>query len=128
MQSTSKTIALRDALQNLLNSLTENVYYEEASVSRHYPYIVFELSELGFSDERTLIQMEVNAFDYGKSSSTVEMISDEIQEALDQYYFINDYIQFCIYKDSRQIIKEMDKKIIRRRMLFEIHLHERKGV
>lgn len=128
MQPTSKTTELRKQLKSILKLSVENVYYEGAPDSRQYPYIVYELSELGFSDGRTLFQMEVNVFDYGESSSAIETISDNLQEELDKYYFINDRIQFNAYRNSRQIVKETDKKIIRRRMLFEIHLHERKGV
>jgi len=128
MRPTSKTTELRKQLKSILKLSVENVYYGEAPDSRRYPYVVYELGELGFSDGRTLFQMEVNVFDYGESSSAIETISDNLQEELDQYYFINEHIQFNAYRNSRQIVRESDKKIMRRRLLFEIHFHERKGV
>lgn len=123
----SKTIALRTELQRLFKTLTSNVHYDIAPDTAPYPYLVYELSELTFDYGKTLIELEVNILDYGSSSSAVEILADTLQETLNKYYFINDEIQFTIYKASRNKIEEEDKKIIRRRLTFEIQLHELKG-
>ena len=123
----SKTIALRTELQRLFKTLTSNVYYDIALDTAPYPYLVYELSELTFDYGKTLIELEVNIFDYGSSSSAVEILADTLQETLNKYYFINDKIQFTVYKASKNKIEEEDKNIIRRRLTFEIQLHELKG-
>ena len=123
----SKTYELRKQLQKVHNTATTNVYYEEAPDTKPYPYLVFELSELTHDDGRTLLQLEVNALDYGNSSTAIELISDKLQTTLHKYDFINHEIQFSSYTGKRDIIKEEDKKIIRRRLLFEVNLHELKG-
>lgn len=120
----TKTIALRTELSRLLKTLTTRVYYEEAPDNAVYPYTVYELDELGFDYGKTQYQLEINAFDFGTSTTAVETLSDNIQKALDQYHFINDKIQFMSYRNQRRIIREGDKQILRRRMLFEIHLNE----
>jgi len=123
----SRTIALRTELQRLFKTLTTNVHYEEAPDTIAYPYLVYELSELAYSYGKTTYQLEVNILDYGTSSSAAERLADTVQENLNKYHFINTVIQFTVYKGLRQTIKEDDKKIIRRRLLFEIQLHELKG-
>lgn len=123
----SKTLALRKQLQSMLKTITPNVYYEEAPDNRPYPYLVFELSELTHNDGMTLLQLEINAIDYGDSSARIEGIADSVQKALHKYYFINHEIQFTSYKNKRDTIKEEDKQIIRRRLLFEVRLHELEG-
>ena len=123
----SKSIALRTALQTILKAKTSNVYYEEAPDTHPYPYVVYELGELSHDSGRTLIQLEVNVIDHGDSTSVAEALADDIQDALHKLYYIDTSIQFSSYKNQRNTVKEDDKQIIRRRLLFEIHLHELKG-
>lgn len=123
----SKTIALRRELQRYLETVASNVYYEEAADKKQYPYVVFELSEISNISGKTLLQLEINVVGYGASSDQVERLSDSIQSIFHRYYFINHEIEFAVYKNRRDTIKEEDKKIIRRRILFEVHLHELKG-
>ena len=70
------------------------------------------------------MQLEVNVLDYGTKTRVVETLSDTLQDTLNKYYFINDKIQFTVYRGNRITIQEEDKKIRRRRMTFEIQLHE----
>ena len=123
----SKTIALRTELQRKLKTLTTTVYYEEASDSAVYPYCVFELNELLTEANKTVCQLEINLLDYGVSSSAIEILADNIQRSLNKYFFVNTEIEFKTYQGSRQTVKEEDKQIIRRRLLFEVQLHEVKG-
>ena len=123
----SKSIALRTALQTIFITKASNVYYEEAPDTHPYPYVVYELSELSHDSGRTLIQLEVNVIDHGDSTSVAEALADDIQDALHKLYYIDTSIQFSSYKNQRNTVKEDDKQIIRRRLLFEIHLHELKG-
>lgn len=122
-----KTWALRVELQRLLKTLTANVYYEGNQDPAVYPRLVFELNEVSYDSGKTLFQLEVNIIDYGTSTRTVEDLADTVQSTLNKYYFINSEIQFRAYKGLRQKVEEDDKLIIRRRLLFEIHLHELKG-
>lgn len=122
-----KTWALRTELQRVLKTLTTNVYYEGNQDSNIYPRIVFELNEVSSEYGMTLYQLEINVFDYGTSTKNTENLADTIQSELHKYYFINNEIQFTAYKGLRQSVIEDDKQIIRRRLLFELHLHELKG-
>ena len=71
-----------------------------------------------------MLQLEVNILDYGTKTRVVDTLSDTLQDKLNKYYFINDKIQFATYKRNRNTVQEEDKKVRRRRMLFEIQLHE----
>lgn len=122
-----KTWTLRVELQRLFKTLTANVYYEGNQDSAIYPRLVFENSEVSYDYGKTLYQLEVNIFDYGTSTKAVENLADNVQSALNKYYFINDEIQFVVYRGLRQKVEEEDKLIIRRRLLFEIQLHVMEG-
>jgi len=122
-----KTWTLRVELKKIFKTLTTNVYYEGNQDPAVYPRLVFENSEVSSSDSKTLIQLEVNIFDYGTSTRVIEDLADTVQATLNKYYFINSEIQFVVYKGLRQKVEEDDKLIIRRRLLFEIQLHEMRG-
>ena len=123
----SKTQALKTELQRIFKTITANVYHEETRNKSTYPYLVYELSELTYSYGKTTMQLEVNVIGHGEDSSEVESIADTVQTTLNRYFFINSDIEFTVYKGSRNTIKEPDKQVIRRRMLFEVQLHELKG-
>lgn len=122
-----KTWALRVELQKTFKALTANVYYEGNQDPAVYPRLVYELNEVSYNSGKTLYQLEVNIFDYGTSLRAVEDLADSLQNTLNKYYFINNEIQFAVYRGLRQKVEEKDKSTIRRRLLFEIHLHELKG-
>ena len=120
----SKTEALKTEIKRLLKLSISRVSFEKAPKERKYPYAVFELSELGKEYGKTTMQLEINVVDYGPDTSTVDTISDDIQNDLHGYSFISNEIQFTSFSGNRQTIPEEDKEINRRRMLFEIQLHE----
>ena len=122
----SKTESLRAALQSLLKTISTTVSYESVPI-KTYPYLVFELEEVGKFDGKVQYQLEINAVDCGTDSSDVEELSDAVQELLHKYYHLDENIQFSSYQGIRHSVKEDDPKIIRRRMLFEVQLHELKG-
>lgn len=122
----SKTLELKKQLQTIFKSLTANVHYEIAPDSSLYPYLVYELSELTYSYGKAVMQLEVNLLDYGTSTSVIETLADSLQDKLEKYYFINDKIQFRVYRRGRITVQEEDKKIRRRRLTFEIQLYESK--
>lgn len=119
-------IELRKQLQILFKTITTNVHYEIAPDTSPYPYLVYELSQLTYNYGKAVLQLEVNILDYGTSTTVVETLSNTLQDKLNKYYFINDKIQFSVYRRTRNTIQEEDKKIIRRRLTFEIQMHELK--
>ena len=123
----SKTVELRTELQRLLKTVTTNVHYDIAPSATSFPYLVYEISELTSNYGKTLMELEINVFDYGDDTNNVEIIADELQDKLHKNYFINDKIQFVVYRGLRGKVEENDKQIIRRRLTFEIQLHELKG-
>lgn len=122
----SKTLELRKQLQIIFETITSNVHYEIAPDTSPYPYLVYELSELTYNYGKAVIQLEINILDYGTSTSAVETLSDTLQDTLHKLYFINDKIQYSVYRRNRNTVQEEDKKIKRRRLIFEIQLYESK--
>lgn len=120
----SKTIELRTELQRIFKTITANVHYEIALDNSPYPYLVYETNELYHEYGKTVMQLEVNILDYGTNTSTVESLADTLQKKLHKYHYMNNEIQFSIYRLGRITVQEEDKKIRRRRLTFEIQLYE----
>ena len=123
----TKTNELKKNLQELFETLTTNVFAEDADKDTPYPYLVFETQELFNVDNKTVYELEVNLLDYGVSTRAIDTLADDMQKLLHQYYFIDEKIQFTVYKINKNTVKEEDKKIRRRRLTFEIQLHESIG-
>ena len=123
----TKTIFLRKAIQDKLKTLTSNVYCEIAPDNATGPYLVYELSELTHDYGKTLIQLEINVIDYGPGALNAEVLADNTQRLLNRLNHIDGLLQMTVYQGSRQTVRETDKEVIRRRLIFEIQLHEMKG-
>lgn len=123
----NKTYEMRKEITRLLKTLTTNVYYDQAPDDATNPYLVYELMEIGHDEGKTLLELEINALDYGTNTTPIENLCDEIQYLLHRLSYINAFIQFRVYRGLRQKVEEEDKQIIRRRLTFEVHLHQLKG-
>lgn len=118
-------LEFRKALVGILKEVADEVHYEKAPDTVPYPYIVYDLSELGNDGGNNLLDLEVNLLDYGEDTETVEILSEETQRILHRRYFINDEIQFNSYKLTRMTVPEDDKNIRRKRLTFEIQIRSK---
>lgn len=121
----SKTEALRAAVTEIIGRSAPRVYYGQAEPGHPAQYAVYELEELSHTDDQYVMQLEVNCMDYGTNTAACEAMADQIQAAFNHALVLNDSIMFRSYIERRQPVYEEDRKIIRRRLLFEIRLYER---
>lgn len=121
----SKTTALRRAVRETISQYAPHAYYGQAKSGHGKDYAVYELSEVSYTDNQYVMRLEVNCMGYGSDTSACENMADQIQKAFDHNLVNNDEIMFISYIESRQPVYEEDRNIIRRRLLFEIHLYER---
>lgn len=121
----NKTHAVRLAIQEKLASICTDTYFSQADADASLPYLVYIINEISCEYGLTLCELEVNAVDYGKDTSVCDALADTVQTELDQWLYIDDDVEFTVYRDRRQIVTEEDRNIIRRRMTFEVRMHER---
>lgn len=123
-----KTGALRAAITMQLSKSGVAVWFDHAELSEDpvYPYIVYSIEELSREDGLTLCELEVDVVGRGKDTMPVETLSDSIQRNFDHWLYLDDEIEAVTYPEKRQTVPSEDKTIIRRRMTFEIRMHERR--
>ena len=122
----SKTEAVRKAITSRLTSACPRVTYGQADSKTARPYIVYSLETLSSTDDMALGELEVNCMDYGADTATCEALADQVEALFDKWYYLDDEVQFATYVDRRQPVTEEDRKVIRRRLLIEIHITERR--
>lgn len=117
--------AARTAIKTQLLACADRVYFDHANPKAEFPYVVYNVEELDVNSGLTLCELEVNVMDYGEETAVCEALADTIQSALHFYHYLDAEIGFSLYRERRQPIQEEDKKIIRRRLTFEMRLYER---
>ena len=122
----SKTEALRKAVKDRLGAAGAPVYYAQANEDTVRPYMVYSLETVTASDDMEIVELEANCMDYGKDTAECEALADQVERLFDKWYHLDDQIQISTYLDRRQPVFEEDRRVIRRRLLIEIHLTERR--
>lgn len=119
------TADVRAYLQTRISNAAERCYYGVAQDSAEYPFVAWNLELVAMESGLSLEELEVDVIDYGTDSSEVERIADDLTAILDHHYALEPAFQAAIYLERRQPIQENDKSIIRRRLTFQVRLHER---
>lgn len=122
----SKTAALRGAITERLRAACPRVCYGQADRETVRPYLVYTLETISTADDMETMELEVNCMDYGSDTAPCEALADQVERLFDRWYYLNEEIQFSAYIDRRQPVTEEDRSVIRRRLLIEIHVTERR--
>ena len=82
-------IELKSGIYTKLKSITDNVYYQEASRDTQYPYIVFEISGATRNDLRESSILNINIYDKkGNNIEIIEKLEEDVKREL-HYFDIN---------------------------------------
>lgn len=116
----SKTIALREIIQQNLNTIIKS-YYRIADAQAKFPYAVydFETIDLGdiYRDDLILI---IDIWGKGKDTSTIEDIADQIEAMFNAANLPGEEVLPTFYRISRKPIDDDDKTLMRRQLKFQI--------
>lgn len=119
----SNTNELRKQIASILKRSTPNVHYLNFPKPASYPYLVFELKELGTEDGQTKCSLEVNCV--AKTQSQVNSLADSVQDSFDHIVVGNNKIFFHAYRNRRDAIVEEDKTIERIRVMIDLYYYSR---
>lgn len=120
-----QTANLREFLQARFEPISPRRHYGSAPATAEFPYLVWNIEEVTHEDGMTLLDLEVDAVDYGTETAQAESMADLLQASLHNLHQLTDDFFIAIYRERRQPIYEDDKSIIRRRLTFQVRLHER---
>lgn len=117
----TKTIELRKVVTKLLKEANNQVYYESATDEAIYPYIVYNFDTVNLNNyPRNDIFLTIDVWDQGDTSTMVETLADNIEEALNMENKPSDKVLPTFYLEDRRSIADEDETIRRRQLKFTI--------
>lgn len=119
-------IELRKQLNKILKTIHPRVYYMKATDKKTFPYIVYDLPQSYSDGEQEIFNLDIDVWDNNQDTTELETLSRIIWNELDRYHFIDEDMQFSIYRQGRFTIDDDDPRIKRRTLTFNIRYFNRR--
>lgn len=121
---TQRVIEMRKALQALLLTAHDEVYYEEAPDGATYPYIVYNLIDSTDDGSLEQVMLEVDGWDAPISGNTIplEEMMGNVDNVLHRAKIYSENVFFSIYRETRRNVPEPDSRLRHRYLEFQIRL------
>lgn len=122
----TRTNDLKILLKTKLNTLTSNVFFEQATDDALYPHIVFSFRtiELGDLSRKDYI-LEVDVWDKGTNSTNADELADKVEDLLQAQNLPQTNILPTFYLMDRKSVLDPDKDIKHRLIRFQIQNYVR---
>lgn len=121
-------INLRKQLKKLMESIHPRSYFQKGSDKAEFPYVIYDLPNSFSNEEQEIFNLDVDIWDRPLDGDTteLEMITDKLWKILHNYKYIDDNIQFSIYRGNRLTLTDDDPRIKRRKLVFELRYFDRR--
>lgn len=126
MANDTRTNDLKKLITQKLKTLTNNVFYEQATDNALYPHLVFSFRTIDLGDlSRQDYVLEVDVWDKGTSTVQVDELSDRVEDLLQAENLPQENILPTFYTIDRKSILDSDKSIKHRLIRFQIQNYVR---
>lgn len=125
----ARTDELRACVRSVLKTIPEikEVYYEVADKDAMYPHAVLTFSSVDLGDfNRHDIMVDVDLWDHGTESSTIEGICDQIEDLFNNLNAPSDEILPTFFTESKRSIPDEDKLIKHRLVRIQAQNYDRR--
>lgn len=131
-------IRLRTVLTSLLkefhpDTLGDNgemksrVHFQKTKEGTPFPYIIYNLPNSIDSDQQEIFNFDVDIWDNQEDTTYLETLADTIWKKLNHYRYMDDEIQFSIYRENRlPPLEDADPSINRRKLIFQLRYFDRR--
>lgn len=120
----SKTKDLRKIITDQLASVPGETYHRAAPASAVYPYKVFTLSSVSFTDARDDLLVDVDVWDRSLDPKTAEDIADQIEALFRDANLPAPPIYPTFSRDARFVLDDPDKNLQHIQLRFLVQLYE----
>lgn len=126
MANETRTNDLKKLITQKLKTLTNNVFYEQATDNALFPHLVFSFRTIDLGDlSRQDYILEVDVWDKGTSTVQVDELSDQVEDLLHTENLPQENILPTFYAIDRKSILDSDKSIKHRLIRFQIQNYVR---
>jgi len=128
LENPAKVVEIRKVLAAILRTVNPRVYYESAPEGAAYPYLVYNLPNSIDRGSMEVFVLDVDAWDVPEHNDTVaiEILMDIVDRTLHKRVVNADGLPLVIYRDRRFPVSDDDKRIVRRKAVYEVRVFERR--
>jgi len=120
-------IELRRSTMKELLKHHENVYYNQVGKDATYTYIVQSFPNSYSDDDQEIFNMDIDIYDNKNDTTELETIASNIWRAFNRYHYIDENIQFSVYRMNRlPPLDDDEKHLVRRKLIFEVRYFDRR--
>ena len=120
----SKTKALRKLVNERLQTVPGETYHRHAQSTATYPYKVFRLTSVNFTEARDDLEMEIDVWDRSVDPKIAEDIADQIEKMFSNANLPNAPIFPTFFRENRQTLDDPDKTLHHIQLRFQVQLYE----
>lgn len=119
-------INLRRTILQKLRTYHNRVYYQNAPKDAVFPYVVFNFPNSFDNENQEVFNLDVDVWDNKSDTTEIETITSNIWRGLNRYRYLDDDIQFSVYRDNRlPTLDEDEINIKRRKLIFQLRYFDR---
>lgn len=126
----NKVIEIRKAIISSLKSAHPEVYFENPSSDAVFPYLVYDLPNSSDDAALETFILDVDGWDLPKTGDTtpLETLMYNVNQALNKKtVVVNNQFAMTFYLSNRLNLPDEDKRIKRRKYIYQIRTHEKNG-
>lgn len=121
-------IELRKQIQAILKTIHPTIYSKNSIDIVDFPYIVYSTPNSFFIEDQEVFNLDIDIWDMPEDGDTtiIETLSNEVWNKLNKLKYIDENIQFSIYRMNRMNVENEDKRIERRKLIFSLKFYDRR--
>lgn len=121
----NKIFELRQEIQRILETLATRVYYYSAPEDASFPYIVFDFPNSIDSGALENFVLDIDGWDINQDTTVLITLMDTIDDELHKKNIVLDNLGFVLYRDSRQNLTDEDKRIRRKKYIYQARTYQK---
>jgi hypothetical protein len=120
----AKMIEIRKAILAELKAIHPRVYFQRASDTAVYPYLVYNLPNS--TDDGTLenFVLDVDAWDNTTNTTALETLIDSADHALHRKTIVVGTLSMTLYRENRLVLEDDDSRLARRKYIYQVRTYE----
>lgn len=119
-----KTRALRKLVKKQLETVPGETYHKRASDGATYPYKVFRLASVSFTDARDDQELEVDIWGRSLDPKTAEDVADQVEALFASANIPAPPIYPTFFRESRHTLDDPDKNLQHIQLRFLVQLYK----
>ena len=123
-----KMLEIRKQLKTLMQATGKQVFYQKAAPNAVFPYLVFDIANS--IDDGTLERFTLDVDGWGNDENTYDMeqmmhLADQALHRTTLYIeSAGEQLGISVYRENRLTFDETDRRVYRRRYIYQIRTHE----